>query len=291
MGILNVTPDSFSDGGHFYNAEAAPERAVAHAIDLLDHGADLLDLGGGAPRRHALSPEGSRTASSVSRPSSKSARTPSSRRHFHAATAARAAGWAEIVNDVSGGLWDADMLPTLATLACGAIHVPPRLLDEWKTQPALAADEVMPLVLTDLKDRLNRDAGRHRDRIVSTSGLRQRLSYLSSRTSPNSTALNAHCSSVPRARASSPIPSRSHPRSQLSTKARRAGERPPRRNHAATGGHLAGLRILRVHSAARSRGRRHLTAPSRLSVVPRGVRRQVGFATSTSAGDKRHALT
>src|SRR3954451_11933602 len=59
MGILNVTPDSFSDGGHFYNTETAPERALAHALDLLDHGADLLDLGGESTRPGAapLSPD------------------------------------------------------------------------------------------------------------------------------------------------------------------------------------------------------------------------------------------
>ena len=42
MGVLNVTPDSFSDGGQFRNADAA----VAHALSLLDQGADLIDIGG-----------------------------------------------------------------------------------------------------------------------------------------------------------------------------------------------------------------------------------------------------
>ncbi len=46
MGIVNVTPDSFSDGGHFYS----PERAVAHALRLVDQGADLLDIGGESTR-------------------------------------------------------------------------------------------------------------------------------------------------------------------------------------------------------------------------------------------------
>jgi len=41
MGVVNITPDSFSDGGAFL----APEAAVAHALALLDEGADLLDLG------------------------------------------------------------------------------------------------------------------------------------------------------------------------------------------------------------------------------------------------------
>ena len=46
MGIVNITPDSFSDGGAFLD----PEAAVAHALALLDEGADLLDLGAESTR-------------------------------------------------------------------------------------------------------------------------------------------------------------------------------------------------------------------------------------------------
>src|SRR5579862_6804081 len=46
MGILNVTPDSFSDGGKFM----ARDQAVAHALKMLDDGADLLDVGGESTR-------------------------------------------------------------------------------------------------------------------------------------------------------------------------------------------------------------------------------------------------
>lgn len=46
MGILNVTPDSFSDGGRFYNLEAA----VEHALNLIDAGADIIDIGGESTR-------------------------------------------------------------------------------------------------------------------------------------------------------------------------------------------------------------------------------------------------
>src|SRR5258708_2820400 len=58
MGILNVTPDSFSDGGHFYSPEHAPERALEQAIKMLDEGADILDIGGESTRPNAtpLSP-------------------------------------------------------------------------------------------------------------------------------------------------------------------------------------------------------------------------------------------
>lgn len=46
MGVVNVTPDSFSDGGDFF----APERAVSHAIELVDAGADIIDIGGESTR-------------------------------------------------------------------------------------------------------------------------------------------------------------------------------------------------------------------------------------------------
>src|SRR5262245_18520153 len=49
MGIVNVTPDSFSDGGRFLD----PARAVAHAVQLVQQGADLLDIGGESTRPYA----------------------------------------------------------------------------------------------------------------------------------------------------------------------------------------------------------------------------------------------
>ncbi|MDP2784281.1 MAG: dihydropteroate synthase [Sulfurimicrobium sp.] len=51
MGIVNVTPDSFSDGGKFHSAE----RAIAHALQLIEHGADMLDIGGESTRPGAQS--------------------------------------------------------------------------------------------------------------------------------------------------------------------------------------------------------------------------------------------
>lgn len=46
MGVLNVTPDSFSDGGRFFD----PDKALAHALDLIADGADILDIGGESTR-------------------------------------------------------------------------------------------------------------------------------------------------------------------------------------------------------------------------------------------------
>ncbi len=179
MGILNVTPDSFSDGGHFYNAASAPERAVAHALDLFDHGADLLDLGGESTRpgatRLSSDEEQSRVLPVIEAILRERPLAVLSIDTFHAATAKHAieAG-AEIVNDVSGGLWDQEMLATLAELRCGAILMQARgTPSDWRTQPALAPDEVMPLVLTGLEGRLAAavQAGVAREQIVLDPGL------------------------------------------------------------------------------------------------------------------------
>ncbi|MGV3771718.1 MAG: dihydropteroate synthase [Verrucomicrobiales bacterium] len=50
MGIVNITPDSFSDGGNYFD----PERAIDHALQLVEEGADILDLGGESTRPRAL---------------------------------------------------------------------------------------------------------------------------------------------------------------------------------------------------------------------------------------------
>ena len=50
MGIVNITPDSFSDGGRFLD----PEAAIAHALAMLDEGADILDLGAESTRPGSL---------------------------------------------------------------------------------------------------------------------------------------------------------------------------------------------------------------------------------------------
>ena len=55
MGILNVTPDSFSDGGLFYNQQKAVERG----LQMVDEGADIIDIGGESTRPGAVSVEAS----------------------------------------------------------------------------------------------------------------------------------------------------------------------------------------------------------------------------------------
>jgi dihydropteroate synthase len=155
MGILNVTPDSFSDGGLFLE----PGAAVGRALQMLDEGADILDLGGESTRPAALpiSPqeEQSRVLPVLRALMTARPEAVVSIDTYHAETARLAVeAGAEIVNDVSGHLWDTAMSSTCAALGCGAVLMHTRgRPQEWRALPALAAEEVVPLVLRDLTSR------------------------------------------------------------------------------------------------------------------------------------------
>jgi len=165
MGIVNVTPDSFSDGGLY----ADPARALEHGLRLLDEGAEILDIGGESTRPGTITAgaQDSATAKAVSAQQELDRVLPvieALRRQrpeailsidtykSEVARAAVAAG-AEIVNDVSGFTWDAAMPATLAALNCGAtlMHTRGRP-HEWASQPP-AADPVA-LILSELGERL-----------------------------------------------------------------------------------------------------------------------------------------
>jgi dihydropteroate synthase len=179
MGILNITPDSFSDGGHFYTPQAAPDRAVTQALQMLEEGAGILDIGGESTRPNAapLSPdeEQARILPAIEAILKAQPGAVLSVDTFHAATARRAieAG-AEIVNDVSGHLWDSAMSATCASLGCGAVLMHTRgHPHEWPSLPPLAPDHVLPLVLSELRARVEAAvaAGVPRNRIVLDPGL------------------------------------------------------------------------------------------------------------------------
>jgi dihydropteroate synthase len=164
MGVVNVTPDSFSDGGLFLDSG----KAVEYALRLLDEGADLIDVGGESTRPGATvaaSPVESQERRGKERKPSDAADSPKmavsaedeSRRVLpviaglkklrpdavvsvdtyksSVARAATAAG-AEIVNDVSGFRWDPQMARTIAEIKCGAVllHMRGRP-EEWRTLP------------------------------------------------------------------------------------------------------------------------------------------------------------
>ncbi|MFQ5734155.1 MAG: dihydropteroate synthase [Planctomycetaceae bacterium] len=109
MGIVNVTPDSFSDGGEFFD----PDAAVAHALQLVDDGAVILDIGGEStrPGSRPVSPdEELRRVVPVIEQLAKQTPTPISIDTTKAEVARRAidAG-AAIVNDISGLTFDPEM--------------------------------------------------------------------------------------------------------------------------------------------------------------------------------------
>lgn len=120
MGVVNVTPDSFSDGGRF----ATTETAVAHGLALLADGADVLDIGGESTRpgatRPLVSEELGRVVPVIQELAAAGAVVSVDTMRAGVAEAALAAG-ATIVNDVSGGLADPAMLPAVA--AAGAPYV------------------------------------------------------------------------------------------------------------------------------------------------------------------------
>jgi dihydropteroate synthase len=158
MGILNVTPDSFSDGGVFFEAE----KAVNHALRLLDEGADIIDVGGESTRPGArvVAPDqtGMRETAARERENKVSVGAVEELQRVlpvitqikklrpnavlsvdtYKAAVARAAiaAGAEIVNDVSGLRWDKAMPKTIADANCGVVlmHMRGRP-EEWRTLP------------------------------------------------------------------------------------------------------------------------------------------------------------
>jgi dihydropteroate synthase len=113
MGVVNVTPDSFSDGGRW----AEPDSAIAHARDLLAAGADILDIGGESTRPGATRPlveeELARVVPVISALAAEGAVVSVDSMRAEVAGAALAAG-ATLVNDVSGGLADPAILAVVA---------------------------------------------------------------------------------------------------------------------------------------------------------------------------------
>jgi dihydropteroate synthase len=189
MGVVNVTPDSFSEGGLYFDRN----RAIEHALQLLEDGADIVDIGGESTRPGAkvLPPQG-RTNSAVPAaiPGSKvavseqeewdrvipvTANVKKKRPEAvvsvdtYRASTARAAveAGAEIVNDVSGFRWDPEMPKMLAQLKCGAVlmHMRGRP-EEWHRLPPVP--DIVTLVKRELRERADAAvrAGVKRERMV-----------------------------------------------------------------------------------------------------------------------------
>jgi dihydropteroate synthase len=156
MGILNVTPDSFSDGGKFL----ARDHAIAHALKMLDDGADLLDIGGESTRPGTPVAESGIPATEevrrilpviedVLRERPEAILSVDTYKAEVARTAAIAG--CEIVNDVSALRWDEQMAATVGELKCGVILMHTRgRPQEWRNLPPSA--DIVAEVKTDLRD-------------------------------------------------------------------------------------------------------------------------------------------
>jgi dihydropteroate synthase len=174
MGIVNVTPDSFSDGGKHFSAE----QAIAHALKLQDDGADILDVGGESTRPGAkvgLKDAAVSVADELQRVLPVIAGLKRAKLEAivsidtYKARVAQAAveSGAEIVNDVSGLQWDPEMTAALAKLNCGLVLMHARgRPDEWASLPTVP--DLVTLVKRELRERADKaiTSGIKRDRIA-----------------------------------------------------------------------------------------------------------------------------
>lgn len=176
MGVVNVTPDSFCDGGSFLDAEAA----LARCMQCIQEGADVLDLGAESTRPGSLAGGAEPTVSADEEQARLLPVLEAIRKSLpHAvvsvdtykAATARAAleVGAEIINDVSGFTWDPETAKVCAEFGAGVVlsHTRGRP-DEWRGQPQLTPDPLMTMVREGLSASLKvaEAAGITSDRVV-----------------------------------------------------------------------------------------------------------------------------
>lgn len=158
MAIVNLTPDSFSGDGI---SAAGTEQKAAIALDKLSQGADILDFGAEStrPGSEPISAEEEQARLLPVLEAVHAARPDAvlSVDTYHASTArAAAAAGAEILNDVSGLLWDEAMAGAVASTGCGFVLMHTRgRPTEWAMLPPLAQKDVVPLVRDGLRTQLD----------------------------------------------------------------------------------------------------------------------------------------
>jgi dihydropteroate synthase len=200
MGVINVTPDSFSDAGLCFDRD----YAVNYGLQLLRDGADIVDVGGESTRPGAQVVNSVKATATAPPARPASDKQPVSEKEelarvipvvaglkqkrpeavisvdTYKANVARAAveAGAEIVNDVSGFHWDPQMAKVLAGLKCGAVlmHMRGRP-EEWRTLPPVS--DVVTLVKRELRERadLALIAGVKRERLMLDPGFGFGKSY------------------------------------------------------------------------------------------------------------------
>ncbi|HEX5233774.1 MAG TPA: dihydropteroate synthase [Silvibacterium sp.] len=172
MGVLNVTPDSFSDAGQRF---LYPATAAADALRMFEQGADIVDIGGESTRpgkrAEVTAAEEQKRVLPVIESIIKTKPDALLSIDTYKASTAEAAvnAGAEIVNDISAFAWDQAMPQTCARLNCGLVLMHTRgRPGEWRALPPLARDEVLPLVKTCLQESLDTAiaAGIDRSRIA-----------------------------------------------------------------------------------------------------------------------------
>jgi dihydropteroate synthase len=171
MGVVNITPDSFSDGGEWFE----PEAGVRHGLDLLAQGADVLDVGGESTRPGAArvdeAEELRRVVPVIGRLAAAGAVVSVDTTRASVAAEAVAAG-ARIVNDVSGGLADARMAEVVA--GTGVAYVAMHWRGHADVMDGLEVyDDVVAEVRDELAARMAalHDAGVAHEQIVLDPGL------------------------------------------------------------------------------------------------------------------------
>ena len=171
MGILNVTPDSFADGGRHNDFESA----VARGLEMIAEGVDIIDIGGESTRpgadRVSETEELERTIPVITELAKHGARMSIDTMRASTAEAAIKAG-ASIINDVSGGLADPDMLQTAARLQVPYIAMHWRGQSKDMNSKAIYNDVVND-VISELQERITAalDAGIKANNLIIDPGL------------------------------------------------------------------------------------------------------------------------
>jgi len=171
MGILNVTPDSFADGGRHNDFESA----VARGLEMIAEGVDIIDIGGESTRpgadRVSETEELERTIPVITELAKHGARMSIDTMRASTAEASIKAG-ASIINDVSGGLADPDMLQTAARLQVPYIAMHWRGQSKDMNSKAIYNDVVND-VISELQERITAalDAGIRANNLIIDPGL------------------------------------------------------------------------------------------------------------------------
>lgn len=171
MGILNITPDSFADGGLHNSFEAAVKRGQ----EMIAEGVDIIDIGGESTRpgtgRVSETEELARVIPVITKLAKDGARISIDTMRASTARAAISAG-AQIINDVSGGLADPQMLATAAEL--GRPYIAMHWRGQSKDMNSRAVyNDVVPDVISELQARITAalNAGIDRDNLIIDPGI------------------------------------------------------------------------------------------------------------------------